>query len=170
MSNEGSDRSATYGIQGSNAPSWGVETWFNLPESKQRLDVHDFRDRVLYLYCFQSWCPGCHSSGFPTLQAMMSEYEDNHDVAFVAIQTVFEGFDANTLEKARQIAREYALDLPFGHDPGPEGGRSLVMQRYRTGGTPWIILIGGDGLVIFNDFHADLDKLKRQMDRLIEEL
>jgi len=158
-----------YGIQGSDAPPWGVETWFNLPESNQRLDVHDFGGKALYLYCFQSWCPGCHSSGFPTLQAMLGKYENNQDVSFVAIQTVFEGFDANTLEKARQVARDYDLDIPFGHDPGPDGRRSLVMQRYRTGGTPWIILIGRDGLVRFNDFHADINMLNRQIDQLIDE-
>ena len=122
------DRPTTYGIQGRNAPPWGVETWFNLPESKQRLDVHDFGSKVLYLYCFQSWCPGCHSSGFPTLQAMLGEYEGNHEVTFVAIQTVFEGFDANTLEKAQSscsvcarmwrdgtagpLAPSYALGVP----------------------------------------------------------
>jgi thiol-disulfide isomerase/thioredoxin len=155
-----------YGILGGQAPSWGVETWFNLADDRQRLDIDDFKGKVLYLYCFQSWCPGCHSSGFPTLQAMMRENGDDQNVAYVAIQTVFEGFDQNTLEKAQEVARKYALDIPFGHDPGPDGSRSVIMQRYRTGGTPWIILIGSDGLVRFNDFHADPGMLKRQIDHL----
>jgi uncharacterized protein with von Willebrand factor type A (vWA) domain len=29
------------------------------------------------------------------------------------------------------------------------------MRSYRTGGTPWTILIDPEGTVIFNDFHID---------------
>ena len=43
------------GIQDRAAPSWGVQTWFNLPEGVSELDVADFAGRVVYLYCFQSW-------------------------------------------------------------------------------------------------------------------
>lgn len=150
----------TYGIQDEKAPAWGVTTWFNLPDGKQALDRHDFDGKLLVVYCFQSWCPGCHSHGFPTLQALKAAYEDRPDIAFVAIQTVFEGFEANTLARAKAIARQYQLDIPFGHDPGPDGQRSLVMQRYRTGGTPWTILIDRNGIVRFNDFHVDLDQMK----------
>lgn len=57
----------TYGIEGERAPAWGVASWFNLPDDKTRLDIQDFEDQVVYLYCFQSWCPGCHSRGFPAL-------------------------------------------------------------------------------------------------------
>ena len=64
--------------------------WLNLPSGKKKIDIQDYQGKVLYLFCFQSWCPGCHSSGFPTLQKVMSRFKDNDDVAFVAIQTVFE--------------------------------------------------------------------------------
>ena len=36
----------------------------------------DFRGKVVYLYFFQSWCPGCHRHGFPTLQAMSKHFAD----------------------------------------------------------------------------------------------
>ncbi len=80
----------TPGILGRPAPSWGVQRWINLPDDATSLDVGDFEGKVLYLYCFQSWCPGCHSQGFPTLQTMIERYRDADDVAFVAVQTVFE--------------------------------------------------------------------------------
>ncbi len=45
----------TLGILNQQAPSWGVSQWFHLPADKTRLDVGDFADKVVYLYCFQSW-------------------------------------------------------------------------------------------------------------------
>ena len=49
-------------------PSWNIAQWLNLPKGQKNLDVGDCKGRVLYLYCFQSWCPGCHEYGFPTLR------------------------------------------------------------------------------------------------------
>jgi peroxiredoxin len=155
-----------YGIQGHQAPEWGVETWFNLPDDKQHIDLRNFSNTVVYLYCFQSWCPGCHSHGFPTLRNVMEQFQESTDVAFVAVQTVFEGFEVNTAERARETAEKYQLTIPVGHDPGPDSRRSLIMQRYRTGGTPWAIVIDSMGTVRYNDFHADA----YQMTDLINQL
>ena len=148
-----------YGIEGQQAPEWDVAQWFNVPDDKPSLSLRDVADKITYLYCFQSWCPGCHSHGFPTLLAVRDSLKDDPGVAFVAIQTVFEGFDVNTLERAKDVARQYALEIPFGHDPGPDGRRSLVMQRYHTGGTPWTVLIDQRGRVRFNDFHAEAEEM-----------
>ena len=67
-----------------------------------------------------------HSSGFPTLQKVMSRFKDNDNVAFVAIQTVFEGFASNTFDHAKQVARKYKLTIPVGQSGAP-GKRSHVM-------------------------------------------
>ncbi|MFQ5507184.1 MAG: peroxiredoxin family protein, partial [Planctomycetota bacterium] len=84
-------------IVGQEAPRWEVSEWFQLPTGKKSLGTSDFKDKVVYLYCFQSWCPGCHSHGFPTLQKLVRKFQKRDDVAFVAVQTVFEGFQTNTL-------------------------------------------------------------------------
>ena len=102
-----------YGVLGKPAPSWSVEKWINLPPDKKSLDIQDFQGKVLYLYCFQSWCPGCHSHGFPTLQKMIERFSGQKDVAFVAIQTVFEGFSSNTFEHAKQTAEKYKTYHPL---------------------------------------------------------
>ena len=94
-----------YGIDGQLAPEWGVTQWFNVPNDRPSLTLQDLADKVVYLYCFQSWCPGCHSHGFPTLLAVRDSLKDAPGVAFVAIQTVFEGVDVNTLERPRSIHR-----------------------------------------------------------------
>ncbi|ETX08882.1 MAG: hypothetical protein ETSY2_02755 [Candidatus Entotheonella gemina] len=45
----------TLGILNQPAPEWDVSQWFQLPEDKTRLDIGDFKGKVVYLYCFQSW-------------------------------------------------------------------------------------------------------------------
>ncbi len=158
-------QSPARGIAGRAAPSWGVTQWINLPEGAVTLDVDDFKGKVLYVLGFQSWCPGCHSQGLPTLQRLIGEYRDADDVAFVAVQTVFEGYSTNTPGRAWDTAREYALEIPVGHD-GSDGRRSSIMQRYRTGGTPWVIIIDKQGRVRYNDFHIGLAKAHTMIDAL----
>ena len=100
------------GIVGRQAPSWRVDQWFNLPDGQESIDIADYRGRVVYLYGFQSWCPGCHSHGFPTLQDLIKRFDGADDVAFVAVQTTFEGFHTNTADNALKTAeQEYLLTL-----------------------------------------------------------
>ncbi len=70
----------SYGILGHKAPAWQVDEWYNLGDDVERIDVSDFKGKIVYLFGFQSWCPGCHSHGFPTLQAVEEHYRDNDDV------------------------------------------------------------------------------------------
>ncbi len=81
---------------------------------------------------------------------------DNPHVVFAGIQTVFEGSWVNTQKKVRKTQLQYDLKMPMGHDPGEE--RSFTMVDYRTGGTPWMILINPEGIVVFNDFSINADK------------
>ena len=76
----------------------------------------------------------------------------------LGIQTVFEGHSVNTVDKVRQIQLQYDLQMPMGHDPGAANGRSTTMLDYRTGGTPWMILIDPGGSVVFNDYGIDADQ------------
>jgi hypothetical protein len=88
------------------------------------------------------------------------------DVAFVAVQTVFEGFDANTAERAQETAAKFGLTIPIGHDPGPDNTGSTLMRRYRAGGTPWTVITSKDGNVYFNDFHAPAGPVCKLIDLL----
>lgn len=142
----------SHGIVGQPAPSLSVQDWINLPEGTSSIDVHDLKGKVVYLYCFQSWCPGCHTSGFPTLKAVYDRFNDDDDVAFLLVQTTFEGEHVNTFARAKEVAKEYDLTIPLGQSGG-EGRRSPLMNSYRTRGTPWTILVDRNGIVRFNDFH-----------------
>lgn len=148
-------RRASLGITGQIAPDWEVTQWFGLPEGQSQLRLSDIDAPVVYLYCFQSWCPGCHSHGFPTMAAVRARVGDDN-VAFVAVQTVFEGHEVNTAERAVASVNQHGLDaIPIGHDVDPRGGPPSMMRLYRTGGTPWTVIIGPERRVCFDGFQIE---------------
>jgi len=151
-----------YGIVGQIAPELEVGTWRNAAEEDTTFSISDARGKWVFLKCWQSWCPGCHSSGFPTLQAVQEAFFEHPKVEIAAIQTVFEGFNTNTEDKLAEIRQRYDLRIPMGHDAGNRGAddhRPSTMRLFRTGGTPWLILIAPDGTVVFNDFHVNTEKM-----------
>ena len=158
-----------YGIIGLPAPSWGVTDWYNLPEGRKTLDVSDFEGKVVYLFGFQSWCPGCHSHGFPALKQVEKQFHNNDEVVFIAVQTVFEGFGRNTAEAGAEDVKKFALDIPYGYDAGLDGRHSTIMRRYRSGGTPWTVIIDPEGIVQFNGFRIQAKEATALIDRLLEQ-
>lgn len=149
---------SNYGIRGRVAPELQVDYWIDENGDPSAFNLADHEGRWVFLKCFQSWCPGCHSHGFPSLKKISDALAGNPSIVFAGIQTVFEGHYTNTIDKVRKIQLQYDLRMPMGHDPGPDGGSPKTMLSYRTGGTPWMVLIGPDRRVIFNDFGIDADK------------
>ena len=147
-----------YGIQGRVAPELEIDYWIDAHGEDSAFRLADHDGKWVFLKCFQSWCPGCHSHGFPALKKISDALSGNPGVAFAGIQTVFEGHFTNTVDKVREIQLRYDLRMPMGHDPGSEGGHPKTMVDYRTGGTPWMVLISPDRQVVFNDFGIDVDK------------
>jgi thiol-disulfide isomerase/thioredoxin len=143
------------GILNQEAPNWNVHQWINVDKDEPEPEITDYSGKVLYLYFFQAWCPGCHRHGFPTLQKMAAKYKQDTSVAFIAIQSVFEGFSANTFARAGEVAQQYKLTFPVGHS-GNNGVRSPLLKSYRSGGTPWTIIVDRDGVVRYNDFHIEV--------------
>ena len=149
-----------HGIAGHQALEFNDFNWIDrnggdIPSVK----LADFEGKFKVIYCFQSWCPGCHSVGLPSLQKMINALKGNDNVAFLAIQTVFEGKEANTFDKLLETQNKYNLKIPFGHDEGDENSNfsSSTMQKYRSGGTPWFILIDQENRIVFNDFHLNTE-------------
>ncbi len=141
------------------APEFDVQHWIaengNITD---QIRLSDFTGKLKVVYCFQSWCPGCHSLGFPNLRKMVNALEGNNKVTFIAIQTVFEGHHENTFDKVLETQAKYGLRIPFGHDAGYDGkSRSRFMQNFHTGGTPWFVFIDQNDNVVFADFHLNVD-------------
>lgn len=148
------------------APEFDVKKWIDVEgNSSDPIQLSDLKGKFKIVYCFQSWCPGCHSKGLPDLKLMVDALRDNQNIIFLAVQTVFEGFEENTFEKLRETQEKYDLKIPFGHDAGDDGkSYSNIMRNYRTGGTPWFLFIDTRDNVVFSDFHlnpnAAIDFLK----------
>lgn len=139
------------------APELRVEQWIDSQGSKLEnpIKLSEYEGKYKVIYCFQHWCPGCHSVGLPSLKKLVDAFEDSDKIAFLAVQTVFEGVHANTYDKILETQKKYGLEIPFGHDSGK--GRSTIMEDYNTGGTPWFIFIDQENNVVFADFHINVD-------------
>lgn len=141
------------------APEFEVNNWIDANGNKiEPIKLSGFKGKFKVIYCFQSWCPGCHSKGLPDLKKMVEELTVNKNVVFLAIQTVFEGHESNTYEKVIETQKQYDLKIPFGHDAGVDGKSiSNIMKNYQTGGTPWFLFIDKHDNVVFSDFHLNPD-------------
>ncbi len=146
---------AGYGIVGRRAPELEVDYWIDEDGNPSSFSLADNAGKWVFLKCFQSWCPGCHSHGLPAVKKISEALAGNPNIAFAGIQTVFEGSFINTVDKVRKTQLQYDLKMPMGHDPGD--GRSRTMMAYRTGGTPWMILINPNREVVYNDFGINAD-------------
>ena len=96
--------------------------------------------------------------GFPTLKKLTEIFKDNNEVVFVGVQTVFEGYSTNTKDKLRENQIKYELKIPMAHAPGNPQTHDIpqIMRNYRSGGTPWTVIIGRSGKVVYNNFHLDV--------------
>ena len=71
---------------------------------------------------------------------------------------MFEGYSINTKDKLRKNQLKYDLKIPMAHAPGNNQTHDIpaIMRNYRSGGTPWTVIIDPSGLVVYNHFHLDL--------------
>jgi thiol-disulfide isomerase/thioredoxin len=141
------------------AAEFDVKDWVDANGNEtSQVRLSDFKGKFKVVFCFQSWCPGCHSFGLPNLKKMVEALKDNDKVVFVAIQTVFEGYQENTFAKMLEAQKKYELRIPFGHDAGDDGqSRSNFMRNYQTGGTPWFVFIDENDNVVFAGFQINVD-------------
>jgi len=148
------------------APELRIPDWIDVDgEKTTALRLADFKGKYKVIYCFQHWCPGCHSVGFPSLQKLVNAFKDRDKIQFLAVQTVFEGRDKNTHEKIVKTQAKYGLSIPFGHDAVES--RSTIMQNYRIGGTPWFIFIDEVDNVFFADFHINTDETIKYLKKVL---
>lgn len=150
------------------APELRVPYWID-EEGKETkaFTLADHEGKWVFLKCFQNWCPGCHSHGFPTLQKLVETFgTENKNIAFAAIQTTFEGHYTNNKAALRPLQLRYKSPIPFGHDSGnPDLNRSdpkhfpNTMFDYKTRGTPWLIVITPDRQVAYSNHHVNTDAL-----------
>lgn len=156
------------GILSQTAPALGVTQWINAAgDLMPDYGLDQMPGLYKVIFCYQDACADCHIKGFPALVKLVEAFRGSRLVSFAAVQTVFKDFAANSFDRVAANQLRYALTIPFGHDAGQarEGAGSVLMQRYRSGGTPWFIVIDPEGLVVYNHFGIDAEKLIAQLNR-----
>lgn len=149
------------GLRGELAPELEFDHWIDRDGNPGSFSVTNLKGKWVFLKFFQNGCPGCHSRGFPTLQAFIERFIDHPDVTIAAIQTAFENYDINSIDAVRELQLRYELPIMMGHDSGESEKNNLpsTMRNYRSGGTPWLVLISPTGIVHYNGFHVESDAL-----------
>jgi thiol-disulfide isomerase/thioredoxin len=155
------------GIVGRKAPQPQSEFWIDANGQPTQFNIQQQLGKWVHLKFWQSWCPGCHAHGFPALQEFSAAFAKEPRVVTVALQTVFEGFWSNTAGKVRSTQLRYQLPIVFGHDPATNKSGQGTMQLYRSGGTPWHVIVNPQGVVVFNGFQintkAAISHIKAQL-------
>lgn len=150
------------GIAGLPAPPLENIRWIDENgDERGPLTLAELGQGFKILYFFQDWCAGCHAHGFPTFVTLAEDLRET-SVGLAAIQTVFEGSQVNTFDRLRENQRRYGVRVPFGHavaDSASADAVPAVMQAYRSGGTPWFVVITPDGHVVYDGFRLDAKSL-----------
>ncbi len=147
------------------APELRVSRWLDgYGRPCAPLKLADLGTGYRIIFCFQHWCPGCHSTGFPTMKRLVKALSPK-GFGFAVVQTVFEGKEVNTFERMRDAQLLYDLQVPFGYD-APERGYPTIMSDYHTRGTPWFIVINPSGEPIYGGFTLDAEGLIASADYL----
>ncbi len=99
---------------------------------------------------------------------MTEAFKDDKQVAFIAVQTVFEGYQTNTQGKLRKNQVTYDVKVPMAHAAGDPESHDIpeIMKQYRSGGTPWTVIIDPSGTVAYNGFHIETDEAVELIKRL----
>jgi len=161
-----------YGIRGKTAPELDISYWIDAQGKPSTFKLANHKSKFIFMEFWQSWCPGCHAHGFPALKKISDAFESNEYFTAIAIQTTFEGYAANTPAKVREIQKQYALNIIMGHDAGDQEIQQhpKTMVNYRSGGTPWAVLISPNGKVIYNDFSIDSESAIKYLKTEIKKL
>ncbi len=146
------------GIQGQRAPPLKADFWIDGDGRPTQFDLAAQRGKWVHLKFWQSWCPGCHAHGFPALVKLVTAFAGEPRVVNVALQTVFEGSWANRADRVRYTQLKYKLPIVFGHDSAAAERGPSTMRLYRSGGTPWHVIVDPAGRVAFNGFGLDPDR------------
>lgn len=100
---------------------------------------------------------------------MHRELEETYGdrVTFLYVQTVFEGAWSNTESSGRADLEEFGVAGVFAHDPEMGDRRPLFMERYRTRGTPWTLVLDRSGDVLLSGFTRDTPSVAMAIDRAL---
>lgn len=152
---------------GKPAPELRVTQWSAGPGPEPLL--RNEKGRVVVLYAFQSWCPGCRNRGFPVMAGLADEFSER-EISFVYVQTPFEAHELNGMDAGVELATKWKVSQRIGLDTGDhDEGFPYLMTDYRMKGSPWIVMIDPWGRVRFNGYVRNLERHSEIVRELLAE-
>ena len=133
------------------APGWDILEWLNSDPGS----VESNRDSVIVIDFFQLGCPGCNTFTAPLMQQWQNRFSDeisSGDLLLLKIHTVFEGHNYQTVHRLKQYIEEKGVTMPVGVDRHRDDYLPETKKRYRTKGTPEIVIIDRNGMIRFQQF------------------
>lgn len=133
---------------------------FSHLQASEIIDISKYKDKVVYLDFWASWCEPCRES-FPWLNKIRQQYPQEQ-LAIIAVN----------LDKERKLATEFLKKVPANfeivYDPKGE-----LAQKYQIQGMPSSILFGGDGKPIkahTGFFNKNIGEYEEQLKVAINQL
>ena len=117
------------GISASAAPELRVPFWIDGQGSPiDPVKLADLGDGYKVIYCFQHWCPGCHSRGFPTLKRLVDNLSDK-GFGFIASsergKDLF--FHVSAVKDGAFESLFEGQSVEYEMEAGPKGDRASVV-------------------------------------------
>lgn len=150
------------------APEWAISEWIGGNPGT----VASNRGKVILIDFFQLWCPGCNQFSLPLFERWQEKYGSRDDVLIVSIHTVFEGLSRQDPSKLKWFMKQKGFQHPVGIDAyaSDDEETPITMKRYRTRGTPQVVVIDKQGNLRFSRFgRFDPAPVEAMIDRLLEE-
>jgi len=108
----------------------------------------------------------------PLFNRWHERYGQRDDVLVVSIHTVFEGHDYQNSERLREFVETWGIEHPVGIDTYAAEGDEVpeTMRRYRTGGTPHVVIVDKWGRQRFRHLGGfDEQAVEKFIDELLDE-
>ena len=131
----------------------GVAPNFKLDGDSGTVSLGDYKDQVVYVDFWASWCVPCRKS-FPWMNKMQSKYGD------LGFQVI-----AINLDKEKGLAKEFLKAIPgnFTIAYDPEGSAAT---QYKVKGMPSSYLVGRDGTIHFEHLGFRNEKVAEMEDQI----
>ena len=99
---------------------------------------------------------------------MEEELGSDPGIVFFHVQTVFEGFEANTPARGVKAARDLGIKVAILYDSRIDGMEiPEVLRTYGTGGTPWTVVVDREGKVAVCEVTPDAETLRERVYRVL---
>jgi thiol-disulfide isomerase/thioredoxin len=136
--------------------------WANVPGGAATPPATLFYNKVVFVSCFQAWCPGCRTYGIPMTKLLLDKYRGNPNIVIMFLQTVFEGHSTNTFDRGlRELTVTHGIQNPLYAFEASAGNMQSTpfMKTYKTGGTPSFVIFRKDASVAYQGIPRNSPKL-----------